>query len=113
MKLLWMPSATLRREANLTAYQEWLARERGLRFADYATLHRWSVAELEAFWQSIWDFYGVQSSTPVTAVLSGREMPGARWFAGARLNFAEHVFRAATTPSRHYSPPPRAATCTP
>lgn len=94
MKLLWTPSETLRREANLTAYQDWLARERGLRFADYAALHRWSVAELEAFWQSIWDFYGVQSSTPVTAVLSGREMPGARWFAGAQLNFAEHVFRA-------------------
>jgi len=94
MKLLWTPSETLRREANLTAYLDWLARERGLRFADYAALHRWSVAELEDFWQSIWDFYGVQSSAPVERVLSGRGMPGARWFAGARLNFAEHVFRA-------------------
>jgi acetoacetyl-CoA synthetase len=94
MKLLWTPSEPFRAAANMTHYMAWLARERGLRFGDYAALQRWSTAELEAFWQSIWDYYQVRSETPVIQVLSSREMPGARWFAGARLNFAEHVFRA-------------------
>lgn len=94
MKLLWTPSERFRAVANITHYLEWLARERGLRFDDYAALQRWSTAELEAFWQSIWDYYQVQSETPATRVLSSREMPGARWFAGVHLNFAEHIFRA-------------------
>ena len=96
MKLLWSPSADFRRTTNLADYLAWLDRERGLRFDGYAELHQWSVRELEAFWQSIWDYYGVISATPPTRVLSTREMPGAHWFAGARLNFAEHIFRAAT-----------------
>ena len=96
MKLLWSPSAEFRRTTNLAGYLAWLERERGLRFEDYAELHRWSVRDLEAFWQSIWDYYGVISEAPPTRVLSSREMPGARWFAGARLNFAEHIFRSAT-----------------
>jgi acetoacetyl-CoA synthetase len=93
MKLLWEPSAEFRQQTNMTAYMNWLADARGLKFADYAALHRWSVADLEAFWQSIWDYYQVQSSTPVARVLSSHAMPGAQWFAGASLNFAEHIFR--------------------
>jgi acetoacetyl-CoA synthetase len=93
MKLLWEPSAEFRQQTNMTAYMNWLADARGLKFADYAALHRWSVADLEAFWQSIWDYYQVQSSTPVARVLSSHTMPGAQWFAGASLNFAEHIFR--------------------
>ena len=93
MKLLWEPSADFQRQTNMTAYMNWLAETRGLTFADYAALQRWSVADLEAFWQSIWDYYQVQSSTRAARVLSGRAMPGARWFAGASLNFAEHIFR--------------------
>lgn len=96
MKLLWSPSENFRRTTNLADYLAWLDSERGLRFDGYAELHQWSVRELEAFWQSIWDYYGVISGTPPTRVLSTREMPGAHWFAGARLNFAEHIFRAAT-----------------
>ena len=45
-------------------YQRWLASERGLEFADYPALHHWSVTQLEAFWQSIWDYFGLQSRTP-------------------------------------------------
>ncbi|MGE0342007.1 MAG: acetoacetate--CoA ligase, partial [Porticoccaceae bacterium] len=93
MKLLWEPSAEFRQQTNMTAYMNWLAETRGLTFADYAALQRWSVADLEAFWQSIWDYYQVQSSTPVARVLSSHAMPGAQWFAGASLNFAEHIFR--------------------
>ncbi len=80
-------------QANLTAFTDWLARERGLRFADYAALWRWSVADLPGFWQAVWDNCGVMSSAPHTSVLGRAAMPGAQWFPGARLNYAEHVLR--------------------
>ena len=65
--------------------------ERGLEFADYDELQRWSVTDLEAFWASIWDFFEVKAHAPYTAVLDSTAMPGASWFPGARLNFAEHL----------------------
>ncbi len=76
----------------MTRYMRWLAAERGRSFDDYASLWEWSVTELEEFWESIWDFFEVRASTPYSQVLAERVMPGARWFAGAQLNFAEHVF---------------------
>ena len=79
----------------ITAYQQWLERERGLRFADYDAMWEWSVSDLDAFWQSIWDFFDVQSPTPHRAVLEQERMPGARWFAGAQVNYARQVFRHA------------------
>jgi acetoacetyl-CoA synthetase len=92
-QLLWEPDAQRRDRTHLVAYLRWLERERGLRFADYDALWRWSVSDLEAFWQSIWDFFDVRSSSPPERVLADRTMPGARWFPGARLNYAEHVLR--------------------
>ncbi|MCE2688273.1 MAG: acetoacetate--CoA ligase [Betaproteobacteria bacterium] len=79
----------------ITLYQQWLERERGLRFADYDAMWAWSVTDLDAFWQSIWVYFAVQSPTPHTAVLADDRMPGARWFPGAQLNFAQQVFRHA------------------
>ena len=79
----------------ITLYQQWLERERGLRFADYDAMWAWSVTDLDAFWQSIWEFFAVQSPTPHTAVLADDRMPGAQWFPGAQLNFAQQVFRHA------------------
>jgi acetoacetyl-CoA synthetase len=93
--LLWEPPAALQARSNLRAYMDWLAADRGLRFAGYDELWRWSVDELEAFWESLWQYFQIQSATPYARVLSGREMPGARWFEGATLNYAEHVFRNA------------------
>ncbi len=74
-------------------YQEWLASHRSLVFADYPALHTWSVTQLEAFWQSIWDYFDVQSPTPHTSVITSHQMPGARWFVGAQVNYAAQVFR--------------------
>ena len=74
-------------------YQQWLAEQRGLRFDDYDALWRWSTTELEAFWQSIWDYFDMHSPTPHTAVLERNVMPGARWFPGAQVNYAQQVFR--------------------
>jgi len=92
-ELLWTPSAEQIEYANVTRFMRWLAQERGLQFADYAALWRWSVQDLDAFWQALWDYFGIQSSAPHTAVLGRRTMPGAQWFPGARLNYAEHVLR--------------------
>ena len=74
-------------------YQNWLRDERGLSFATYNDLWRWSVTELDAFWQSIWDYFDFQSPTPHTAVLANNVMPGAKWFPGAKTNYAHQVLR--------------------
>jgi acetoacetyl-CoA synthetase len=92
-ELLWEPSAESIDRATMTRYMRWLADERGLDFDDYHSLWEWSVTEIEAFWASIWDFFDVQSATPYTEVLAERAMPGATWFPGAELNYAEHIFR--------------------
>ena len=72
-------------------YLNWLRDERGRDLADYDELWRWSVEDLEGFWGSVWDFFGVRAHAPYERVLAKREMPGAEWFPGARLNYAEHV----------------------
>jgi acetoacetyl-CoA synthetase len=74
-------------------YQNWLRDERGLSFATYHELWRWSVTELDAFWQSIWDYFDFQSPTPHTAVLANNVMPCAKWFPGAQTNYAQQVLR--------------------
>jgi acetoacetyl-CoA synthetase len=92
---LWEPPAEVVERATLTRYTRWLEETRGLRFGDYNALWEWSVADLEAFWASIWEFCEVRAAAPYERVLGRREMPGAEWFPGARLNYAENVFAAA------------------
>jgi acetoacetyl-CoA synthetase len=87
--VLWTPPADARTE--LGRLLEWLRDERGLEFADYDELHRWSVTDLEAFWGSIWDFFEIRTHAPYERVLGSSALPGAEWFPGARLNFAEHM----------------------
>jgi acetoacetyl-CoA synthetase len=91
--LLWEPSDDFKAQANMTNYMKWLNSEKGLAFDDYHSLWQWSVTEIENFWQSLWEFFQIKFSKPYSRVLSDRTMPGARWFAGAELNYAEHVFR--------------------
>jgi len=88
---LWEPSPERVERATMTRYMRWLEAERGLSFEGYDDLWRWSVDELEDFWASIWDFFEVRSSAGYSSVLPERVMPGARWFEGAELNYAEHV----------------------
>jgi acetoacetyl-CoA synthetase len=92
-ELLWQPSPERIERATLTRYQRWLEGNRGLRFDTYEELWEWSVADLEEFWQSITEFFDVRLSEAPQAVLGRREMPGAEWFPGARVNYAEHIFR--------------------
>ena len=88
---IWTPAPDAREHTRLGEYLAWLERERGLRFAGYTDLWEWSVTEVEAFWASLWEYFDVRSSQPYERVLDRREMPGAKWFEGARLNYAEHI----------------------
>jgi acetoacetyl-CoA synthetase len=94
-KPLWEPSPERRERATITRYARWLRNERGVDvpYDDYEALWRWSVDDLDAFWASIWDFFEVESETPYERVIGRRDMPGAEWFPGARLNYAQHIFR--------------------
>jgi acetoacetyl-CoA synthetase len=91
-KLLWTPSPERIERTTLTRYQRWLAEERGLRFEDYHDLWRWSVSDLEAFWGSLVEFAGVRFADPPERVIGDESMPGAKWFPGARVSYAEHMF---------------------
>ena len=75
---------------------DWLQETYGLDFTDYQALWDWSVTELELFWETIWAYFDIQASRPYTTVLPERKMPGAQWFPGAKLNYAENIFRNAT-----------------
>ena len=74
-------------------YQNWLQQQRGLTFDSYDALWRWSTTDLDAFWQSIWDYFDLRSPSPHSAVLAHPRMPGAAWFPGAQINYARQVFR--------------------
>jgi acetoacetyl-CoA synthetase len=91
--LLWTPDPGRVGRANVTAFTRWLTRERGRQFGDYHALWQWSVTDLDGFWQAVWDYCGIAASVPPAAVLGRRAMPGADWFPGARLNYAQHVLR--------------------
>jgi acetoacetyl-CoA synthetase len=95
--ILWQPSDAFRQSTTMHAYMQWLIEQRGVEVPDYARLWEWSVNNIEEFWRSIWDFFQVQASQSSEAVRHGEQMPGVRWFPGATLNFAEHIFRNATT----------------
>lgn len=90
--IVWEPQPDPAASA-LGRYMSWVGSELGRTFADYAELWSWSVAEPERFWESMWRYFEVQSTTPYDAVLSQRAMPGARWFVGASLNYADHALR--------------------
>ncbi len=98
--MLWSPPERPARTPTLTEYLRWLSVYRGVSLDGYDALWRWSIAELEQFWASIWDFFGVRSRAPYESVLSDRVMPGARWFEGARLNYAEQMLFGEPDPTR-------------
>jgi acetoacetyl-CoA synthetase len=98
-EVLWWPPADARKKTRIGKYMDWLADHRGLKFATYEQLWRWSVADLEAFWSSIWEYFEVRAHSPYKKVLEG-DMPHARWFEGATLNYTEHtLWRRGNTPA--------------
>ncbi|MDQ3667923.1 MAG: acetoacetate--CoA ligase [Acidobacteriota bacterium] len=94
--LLWEPSDEFKARSNMQQYISWL-NSQGASFTRYAELWDWSVTDVSGFWASIWDYFRIKSSKPYSQVLLERQMPGAKWFVGAELNYAEHVFRQSTS----------------
>jgi len=92
-ELLWRPDPDRVADSRMAAFRDWLRAERGLDFADYAALWTWSTTDLEAFWGALAKFFAIAFHTPPTRVLASESMPGARWFPGATLNYAEHALR--------------------
>jgi len=90
---LWTPSPEFVAGSNVARYMRWLNESRGLEFAGYEALRTWSVTEIEAFWASVWEYFAVESSSPYLRVLDRRTMPGAKWFEGSLVNYAEHLLR--------------------
>ncbi|GAB3945487.1 hypothetical protein GCM10027614_37360 [Micromonospora vulcania] len=74
--VLWTPPADVRERSRIGGYLRWLREHRGLDFADYDALWRWSTTDLDGFWRSIWDHFEVVAHTPPTATLAERAMPG-------------------------------------
>ena len=92
-KSLWKPSEEFKSQSNLRSYENWLHDQKGLSFESYEELWRWSVDNVEEFWESLWHYFDIKQYQGYHQVLSGSQMPGYRWFEGATLNYAEHIFR--------------------
>jgi acetoacetyl-CoA synthetase len=103
---LWEPTAEDREQATMSGFMRWVAEREGRTFADYDELRRWSVREVERFWEAIWEFCGVRASRPYERVLDTRAMPGARWFEGAQLNYAENMLLRDRWPTPACGAPP-------
>ena len=92
-EVLWTPPDDVLERTRVGDFLGWLGRTRGLSFTTYEELWQWSVTDLAGFWGAVWEYFEVMSDPPPAEVLSDAVMPGARWFPGTALNYAEHVLR--------------------
>ncbi len=95
-EVLWEPSPAVIDRARITAYQRWLAAERGVSTTGYQELWDWSVREPGPFWDSVWDYFGVLGERGTGPAVTG-QLPDASWFPGATLNYARNALRTART----------------
>lgn len=91
--LLWEPNETWKTNANMTTYMNWLKAHKNKHFDTYQALWEWSVTDIEAFWESLWEYFHIQPNNPYQTVLTSHKMPGARWFKEATINYTEHIFK--------------------
>ncbi|MZG14945.1 acetoacetate--CoA ligase [Streptomyces sp. SID5914] len=93
----WTPDPTDAAGSRIADFGRWLTRYRDTDASydptDYATLHEWSVTDLEGFWGAVWEYFEIEAATPYERVLAEETMPGARWFSGATLNYTHHALR--------------------
>ncbi len=92
-KPLWIPSKDRIKNSNLSSFIKYVSKLNGKEIKNYNELYDWSVNEVEEFWKSIWILSGIIYSRNFKKILSGEKMPGANWFEGARLNFAENLLK--------------------
>jgi acetoacetyl-CoA synthetase len=91
---LWVPSEERKREANITRFMEEVNQRHNLSLKSYPELYQWSVDHIPDFWAAMWDFVEIKSSKRFDQVIEDlTRFPGAKWFPGARLNFAENLLR--------------------
>jgi acetoacetyl-CoA synthetase len=90
-RILWQPDPDVVARSRIAAFRAWLVSHWGVELPDYQALWRWSVADLEGFWGALAEFAGARFHARPYGVLTDVSMPGARWFPGATLNFAEHA----------------------
>ena len=95
--ILWTPSPERIAASQMTAFIGFLKDKYDLEFEDYDALWKWSVSDLDTFWEAIWSFFEIRSFAPPDQILGRRTQPGAEWFPGAKVNFADHVLRHAET----------------
>lgn len=92
-ELLWEPSEERKRNSNLYNYMKWLKANKNLSFHNYHSLWKWSVDELEAFWESLLEYFNIKMENSYQTVLTTHQMPGGKWFKEATINYTEHIFK--------------------
>jgi len=92
-KPLWIPSADQISNSNMSSFMRYVEQITNRRITTYEELYNWSITEIEEFWKSVWVMSGIIYSHQYEKILSNPVMPGAKWFEGARLNFAENLLR--------------------
>ncbi len=92
-KPLWIPSKERIENLNLKSFLDFLSAKHSLLFSDYHELYQWSIDNISEFWETIWNYSGIISSEPYDSILQNPVMPGAKWFNGTKLNFAENLLR--------------------
>lgn len=95
-KILWTPTTAFKTNSNLFHFLQWINETRSKDFKSYDELWEWSTKDLSAFWLSLWEYFDIQADGEIESVLHGKAMPQYEWFSGARLNYAEHIFRMAS-----------------
>ena len=95
MEPLWEGTLQFKEKSHLTQYTHWLKSKYNLEFKDYDELWQWSTTDIETFWESIWHYFKIKSHSPYKKICASRSMPNSKWFTGATLNYAEHIFRQA------------------
>ena len=97
---IWTPDPDSVAAATITRFADEVSAWTGHDTGSYAELWRWSVEHLEQFWAAVWEFFDITADGTPRAVLADATMPGARWFPGSRLNYAEHALRSGMEPGR-------------
>src|SRR5690554_3834332 len=93
-KLLWQPSTQQIESSNMYRFMKLINERYGTSHGDYDGLYEWSINHIAEFWGQVWDFCQVRASVPYETIIDDvGKMPGAQWFEGARLNFAENLLR--------------------
>ncbi|MCB0845994.1 MAG: AMP-binding protein, partial [Bacteroidetes bacterium] len=96
-QILWQPSKKFAQNSRLQAFIKWLKDKHQLSFSNYDELWEWSVENTKDFWAAVWEYFAIISHSSYTEIHTDDPMPDTRWFPGATLNYAEHIFRNKTS----------------